>query len=121
MFSVVEEFIGKILDIDHSPASEIPASEHDGLQIGNKSFILIRLSEIVTENTSKINRLSNEDEILTWGLRKVMETIAGSWMSPNEARNIAFVFHLNDFTNDKFGCLNGIFNIYFVDSSFGGL
>ena len=43
-----------------------------------------------------------------------MESDAGYWTSPHKVTSIAFVCHIDDIKNDRFGCLNGIFNVFFV-------
>ena len=77
-------------------------------------MILIQLWKIITRNTNNIDPLSNEEEIATYGLHEVMESDAGFWVPPSELKNIAFVCHINDLKSDRYGCLNGIFNMFFV-------
>ena len=113
VFSKVDKFIGKILDIAHLPL-EVPASKQDGLEIENDPIILVQLWEVVTQDTINTDRLSNEDEIATWGLLEVMESNAGYWISQDKVKNIVFLCHIDDITNSRFGCLYGIFNVLFV-------
>ena len=114
VFGDGDKFVGQVVDVALS-YSDVPPREREDIEpVENEPLILVRLWELVTGATRSIGRLSNEDELVTRGLKEVMESDAGYWTSPHEVTSIAFVCHIDDIKNDRFGCLNGIFNVFFV-------
>ena len=114
VFGDGDKFVGQVVDVALS-YSDVPPREREDIEpVENEPLILVRLWELVTGATRSIGRLSNEDELVTRGLEEVMESDAGYWTSPHEVTSIAFVCHIDDIKNDRFGCLNGIFNVFFV-------
>ena len=70
------------------------------------------------ENDTNIEALVGDDELATKGIREVIQGNAGVWLSPLEVDCVAFVIHLGNITEDKYGSLNGIYNVFFVRYSF---
>ena len=111
-----DRIVGRIVDIARS-LEDIPESERESLIEEDSPMFLLRLWPFIDdagEHNWNADRLSSDDKLATWGLREVMEGDAGLWLAPALVENIAFVCHLTDITIDKYGCLNSIFNIFFV-------
>ena len=113
VFSDGHEVAGQILDIA-SLVTSIPESERDESIPEHQAIILVRIFDIVTTNTLNTEPIPDKDKITTWRIREVMETDAGFWITPSDAKNIEFICHIDDIKNDRYGCLNGIFNLFFA-------
>ena len=58
--------------------------------------------------------ITDVEETATLNMVEVMEGSAGVWIHPSDVEDICFVCHISNITSDKYGCLNGILDVYFV-------
>ena len=114
-FDTDEQVLGRVVETVHS-LHQIPDAEQETHFDENSSYFLVHIWPFVDSSGSdEIVNLSSNDNLAAVNIREVMEGDAGCWISSNDQINdVAFVVRLNNISSDKYGCLNGIKNIFFV-------
>ena len=114
-----ENAVGQIVNIA-SNFQEIPISE-----ISNNCMIsqgcgsvwcLIRkwTQSDQSDVPDSLNHIPHATKYKVNGVSELIETSQGEWIKSTDVLDIVFIFHLSDFIEDRYFCLNGIENIYFT-------
>ena len=104
--------MGRIIDV--AIYRDVPEAERDAVVDDGGHMFLLRLWPFVEENDADVAPLTGVEETATMNMVEVMEGDAGVWIHPSDVADICFICHISDITGDKYGCLNGISDVYFV-------